>query len=93
MPRAPSPGPSDSDSDQNSASEVEEEFEVDAILAERETKRGGKPVTEFLVAWKPTNGQKWDDTWEPEENLQNVRLISAFAKDSIDSDRGLSRWN
>ena len=53
--------------------EGEEEYEVDTILK----KRIKKGKTEYFVRWKYYN----DTTWEPEENLQNVRqMIEQFEK-------------
>ncbi len=60
-----------------------EEYEVERLLAVRTT-RGRK---EYLVHWKGYGS--WEDSWEPEENLENAQeLLRAFWKSRGSRARG-----
>jgi len=51
--------------------EDEPEWEVEAIVGKRTSKKGHKKRTEFLVRWKGY-GPEWD-TWYAEEDLPNAQ--------------------
>lgn len=66
------PAPSEPENEEGEEEE-EEEYEVDAILK----KRIKKGKAEYFVRWKYYN----DTTWEPEENLKNVKeMIEQFER-------------
>lgn len=56
------------------------QYEVDAIIDVRESKKGRK---EYLVRWKGYGPS--DDTWEPERNLKCPTLLQQF-KEKKDAD-------
>ncbi len=60
---------------EESESEEESEFEVEAILDKREERDGKKWVTKYLIKWKGYPDE--DNTWEPEDNLQNVGSLES----------------
>jgi len=53
----------------------EPEWEIDAIVGKRSTKRGRKKKTEFLVRWKGC-GPEWD-SWYYDDDLPNARQAIA----------------
>ena len=67
-----SPAPAEPPAEESEEGE-EEEYEVEAILK----KRIKKGKIEYFVRWKYYN----DTTWEPEDNLLNVKqMIEKFEK-------------
>jgi len=56
----------------------EPEWEIDAIVGKRSTKRGRKKKTEFLVRWKGY-GPEWD-AWYSDDDLANARQVIADYK-------------
>ena len=51
------------------------EYEVEAIIAHRQTGRHGRGAREYLVRWKGYDAS--EDTWEPVGNLGNAQEIIA----------------
>ena len=55
--------------------ESEPEWEIDAIVGKRTSKKGRKKKTEFLVRWKGY-GPEWD-SWYADDDLPNARQVIA----------------
>ena len=53
--------------------EEDERFEVESIVDSRTTRSGG---TEYCIKWK--GYESWQNTWEPEENLDCAAMLDAF---------------
>jgi RNase H-like domain found in reverse transcriptase/Reverse transcriptase (RNA-dependent DNA polymerase)/Integrase zinc binding domain/Chromo (CHRromatin Organisation MOdifier) domain/Retroviral aspartyl protease len=53
------------------------EYEVEAILAQRVRRYGRGSRTEYYIKWK--GWPEWENSWEPEKNLQNsAALLRSF---------------